>query len=52
MLEKYNKNPIEENYFIKQYEDALNICFSEIPNLIKFNSATTDEDIDMFFDSL
>lgn len=42
----------EEEQFSKSYQDALNLCFSEKPILVKFNSNSTDEDIDRFFDSL
>ena len=41
----------KKNTFGKNYDEVLNICFSEKPKLIKFDSETTDEDIDRFFDS-
>lgn len=47
-----NENQKKQNEFEKKYEKVLNICFSEKPQLIKFDSNTTDEDVDRFFDSL
>ncbi len=41
-----------KNNFQKKYEDVLNICFAEKPQLIKFDATTSDEEIDRFFDSL
>ena len=41
-----------EDDFLKSYKNVLNICFSKKPELIKFDSNSTDDEIDSFFDSL
>ena len=42
----------KENYYKDLYEDTLNKFFSEKPEVYKFDSNNTDEDIDKFFDSI
>ena len=49
---KSSANKIKKNIFLKSYEDSLNLCFLEKPQLIKFDSNSTDEDIDNFLNSL
>lgn len=45
-------NMRDNNIFLQKYENILNICFSEKPQLFKFDSTNTDEEIDIFFDSI
>lgn len=49
---KSSTNKIKENTFLTSYEESLNLCFLEKPQLIKFDSNSTDEDIDNFLNSL
>lgn len=49
---KISTNKIKENTFLKSYEESLNLCFLEKPQLIKFDSNSNDEDIDNFLNSL
>lgn len=36
----------------ESYENVLNICFANKPELIKFDSNSTDKEIDDFFESI
>lgn len=52
ILEELPNYPEPKTNFAIKYEQTLNICFSQQPQLIKFDSNSTDEEIDNFFDSL